>query len=79
MLVFATMSGDILKFFFNHEDFVVFPGVSSCYVQSFLRIVVSPLLLISYISIKFFPLLACVGVSLPLLGPALGTLYSILV
>lgn len=78
MLVFAIMSGDILKFFFDHEGFVTFSGVSSCYGQSFLRTIVSPVLLIAYISVKFFPLLACVGVVIPMLGPGLGLLYSIL-
>lgn len=77
MLVFAMMSGDILKFFFDHEDFVIF-NVSNCYGQIFFQAVVSPLLLISYISIRFFPLLACVGVVIPILGPALGLVYAIM-
>ena len=79
MLVFAIMSGDILKFFFNHEGLVSFSGVSNCYGQSFLRAAVSPVILIAYISVKFLPLLACVGVVIPLLGPGLGLLYSSLV
>ena len=78
MLVFAIMSGDILKFFFDHDNFVIFPDVDCCYAQAFFKAVVSPLLLISYLSIKFFPLLACLGVVIPVLGPALGFLYSIL-
>lgn len=78
MVIFGIMSGDILKFFFRYEDFVIFPYVSNCYAQIFVRTIISPLLLIAYISVKYFPLLACVGVIIPVLGPALGLVYSLL-
>lgn len=67
-----------MKFFFNHEGFVTFSDVSSCYARAFFKTVLSPLLLVTYLSIKFFPLLACLGVVTPILGPALGLLYAIL-
>ena len=78
MLVFAIMSGDILKFFFHHSHFVikVTPEASNCYVKVLYEMS-SLLLLISYLSIKYFPLLACLGVVIPVLGPAIGLLYSI--
>ena len=78
MLVFAIMSGDILKFFFHHSHFVikVTPEASNCYVKVLYEMS-SLLLLISYLSIKYFPLLACLGVVIPVLDPAIGLLYSI--
>jgi hypothetical protein len=78
MLIFVIMSGDILQFFFNPEKFVAFPDISSFYVQVLLKAVLSPLILISYLSIKFFPLFACLGVTIPILGSIIGFLYSIL-
>ena len=79
VLIFSLMSGDILRFFFSPHDFLDYSGLtSSCYALAFLQAVVSPLLLISYVSIKFFPPLACLGVATPVRGACLGLLYSVL-
>lgn len=77
ILIFILMSADFLSSFLDTVKLAPFSSVSNYYLKSFLRIFLSPSLLVAEICLKFFPLFAAVGVVVPVLGPACGLLYAI--